>query len=450
MSLCLSLYHDNKFFVWADSRVSVEVGGRNYAVTDDYTKLHQLGNRVIFMSGMQEIIDEMLLRLFPESTYEDIQREARDVYDEFVEVHKDLPGYTDSKHGIEFGIYVHEIEQGQPKYVQLGYRDNFEINEQIPQEADVFGVAAHSDVALPLFVDRINSRMPVELAAQRTFEHVADEIVGGYLNMYVIHSEGVAHSRSIIRDRKPIKTFQNFSLPLKATMDGSIYASKLTARTASIAESNFTNGAIVGSSINVGNGQFTVDPAGNMYAGNGRFRGNIEASSFTGGTITGALLRTGSSGRRIEVDAQGLRTYDGSGQNRIRINTGSDAGVASIVFNGSGGGYAGEINSYQNGGLTIFSENLIIGSNNTSNPISIQGAATFAGPVRFNSTVSGISVNMSDVYGLSATLSSLQSQIDSLRSSYNSHTHSLTLPTHNHGNSSNQNWGGTFPTGGPR
>ncbi|MBY0158186.1 hypothetical protein H0178_20715 [Cytobacillus firmus] len=172
---------------------------------------------------------------------------------------------------------------------------------------------------------------------------------------------------------------------------------------------------------------------------------------LTGGTVTGALIRTGSSGRRIEVDAQGLRTYDGNGQNRIRINTGSDAGVASIVFNGSNGSYAGEINSYQNGGLTLFSDNIIIGSNNTANPISIQGAATFAGPVRFNSSVSGISLSMSEVSGLSAILSSLQSQIDSLRNSYNSHTHSLYLPSHNHGNSANQNWGGeNFSTGSPR
>lgn len=172
--------------------------------------------------------------------------------------------------------------------------------------------------------------------------------------------------------------------------------------------------------------------------------------SLTGGTVTGALIRTGTSGRRIEVDAQGLRTYDGNGQNRIRINTGSDAGVASIVFNGSGGGYAGEINSYQNGGLTIFSNDITIGSNNTANPIRMQGAATFAGPVQFNSSVSGINLSMSEVNGLSAILSSLQSQIDSLRNSYNSHTHSITLPTHNHGNSANQNWGGSFPTGGPR
>ncbi|MEK4115616.1 hypothetical protein NST44_05360 [Paenibacillus sp. FSL W8-0919] len=207
---------------------------------------------------------------------------------------------------------------------------------------------------------------------------------------------------------------------------------------------------------------FEVSYRGNEYLGRQPLRETVRlpiitpdeksrmSVGLTGGTVTGALIRTGSSGRRIEVDAQGLRTYDGNGQNRIRINTGSDSGVAAIVFNGSSGSYAGEINSYQNGGLTIFSDDITIGSNNTANPIRIQGAATFAGPVRFNSTVSGISINVSDVYGLSATLSSLQSQIDSLRSSYNSHTHSVTLPTHNHGNSANQNWGGTFTSGGPR
>lgn len=240
------------------------------------------------------------------------------------------------------------------------------------------------------------------------------------------------------------------SAPFRVDMKGNLVANKLTANSANIFSSNFTNGAIVGSSINVGSGVFTVSPSGHMVAESGEFRGNIKASTFEGGTITGALIRTSASGRRIEVDASGLRSYDGSGRNRITIGTGSDSGVAAIVFNGAGGGYAGEINAYQNNGLTIFSENLIIGSNNTSNPISMQGATTFAGPVQFRSSVSGISLGIGDISGLRSQLDSLQSQIDYLRSSYNSHSHSVYIPNHNHGNPQNQNWGDrTFTTSTP-
>ncbi|MPY20049.1 phage tail protein [Paenibacillus glucanolyticus] len=258
-------------------------------------------------------------------------------------------------------------------------------------------------------------------------------LIGSGNNITQINTNGIAAGHA------------NFgSAPFRVDMQGNVVANRLTANSANIYSSNFQDGAIVGSSINVGNGQFTVDRYGNMYAGNGNFRGGIYASTFEGGTITGALLRTAASGRRIEVDAQGLRTYDGSGRNRITIGTGSDAGVAAIVFNGSGGGYAGEINAYQNSGLTIFSDNLIIGSNNTANPISFQGAATFAGPARFNSSVSGLSLAIGDIAGLRSELNSLRDAID--RKSDRGHTHTVTLPTHNHGRTENQNWGGTFPT----
>src|SRR5690606_18732711 len=103
----------------------------------------------------------------------------------------------------------------------------------------------------------------------------------------------------------------------------------------------------------------------------------------------------------------------------------------------------GEINSYSNNGwLTIFSNALFLGSNSTANPITIQGATTFNGNVRFNYGVSGLTLGINDIAGL-------QSELNSLRSAINNHTHTVTLPTHNHGNPQNQNWGGTFTTSTP-
>lgn len=64
---------------------------------------------------------------------------------------------------------------------------------------------------------------------------------------------------------------------------------------------NLGNIAITTGSINLGSGVFTVDNAGNMTATNGYFEGTIEAtdiigSTITGGTITGTLVQTQSSG----------------------------------------------------------------------------------------------------------------------------------------------------------
>jgi hypothetical protein len=284
-----------------------------------------------------------------------------------------------------------------------------------------------------------------------TAEGIAAPAIIGQLGSFVSMLIGSGNNITQINTNGIAAGHANFSsAPFRVDMQGNVVANRLTANSANIYSSNFTNGAIVGSSINVGNGMFTVSSGGHMVAQSGEFRGSISASTFDGGTITGALIRTAASGRRIEVDAQGLRTYDGSGRNRITISTGSDYGVAAVVFNGSGGGFAGEINSYQDGGLTMFSSNITIGSNNTGNPISLQGAATFAGPARFNSTVSGITLNLTEISGLESRLISLQGQIDSLRNSFNSHTHSVYIPSHNHGNPQNQNWGDrTFTTSTP-
>lgn len=246
------------------------------------------------------------------------------------------------------------------------------------------------------------------------------------------------------------------SAPFRLNMKGDLIANSLTANYANIEYSNFKNGAIVGSSINVGNGMFTVTSGGIMSAVGANFSGSITASaisgtSITGGTITGSLIRTAATGRRVELDNNGFRTYDSNNNNRIRINTDSDNGIAAMSFFGSGGAFAGEINSYQNSGqLTIFSNDLWLGSNNTGNPIRLQGATTFGGAAYLRSgAVYGL--NITDISGLQTMLNSLQTKIDSLQAAYNNHRHSVTTAHHNHGNNANNpnTGGGTFTTSTP-
>lgn len=212
---------------------------------------------------------------------------------------------------------------------------------------------------------------------------------------------------------------------------------------------------------------FRVDMQGNVIARSIKLTGEIENSEMLtsviraskiigneieGGTITGALIRTAAAGRRIEQDINGFRTYDNNNRNRIRITTASNDEIAAISWFGSGGAFAGEINSYQNsGGLSIISNDLIIGSNNTGNPIRLQGAPIVAGPAEFRSSVifngSITGLKMTDITGLQAELSSIWAALNSKASS--SHTHSVTLPTHNHGIAGASNWGGTFTTSTP-
>lgn len=179
--------------------------------------------------------------------------------------------------------------------------------------------------------------------------------------------------------------------------------------------------------------------------------GDITGTTITGSTIIGSIFKTALSGRRIEEDSTGFRTYDSNNRNRIQINTVTDNGVSAISFFGSNGGFAGEINSYQSQNqLNIIADSILIGSNSNANPIYMNGATRFNGLVTINSGISGITVD--NISGLSSQLYSLQSQINTLSQAFYSHTHNVNIGTHNHGNPQNQNWptnGGNFTTSTP-
>ncbi|MDN8590810.1 hypothetical protein Q0V21_18810 [Paenibacillus sp. 11B] len=220
-----------------------------------------------------------------------------------------------------------------------------------------------------------------------------------------------------------------------------------------------SGGRIVGGSIQIGN-SFSVNESGHMVAVGGEFSGTITAAVITGGqinggtingsTIIGSVLKTANSGRRIEIDTAGFRSYDSSGRNRIQMATTDDSLAAALIFRDANGTSVGEINSYSNSGvLTMYGNSIIIGSNNTGNPIRMQGAVTFGGAATFNSGATGLTI--SSVTGLQAQLTSLQSQISSLTSAFNTHTHSVTTAHHNHGNNANNpnTGGGTFTTSTP-
>lgn len=278
---------------------------------------------------------------------------------------------------------------------------------------------------------------------------VAESVIGqfgNFVSMLIGYGEDVVQ----INQNGISAGASSFSnAPFRLDMKGNLIANSLTANYANIEYSSFKNGAIVGSSINVGNGMFTVTSGGIMSAVGANFSGSITASTITGtningGTITGSLIRTAVSGRRVEIDTNGFRSYDSNGRTRIQIATTDDAAAAAIIFRDANGTSVGEINSYQNSGvLTMYGNSIIIGSNSTGNPIRMQGAVTFGGSV--------YGLDISDVSGLQNQLTELQNKIDTLQFTFNNHRHSVTTANHNHGNTQNlpNTGGGTFTTTTP-
>lgn len=127
-------------------------------------------------------------------------------------------------------------------------------------------------------------------------------------------------------------------------------------------------------SIDMIGAPFSVDMQGYAKLYGAEFSGDIIGSTITGGIVTGATVRTAAFGRRIELTSGGFMAYDDYGLVRLRIGTNSNNSVAAIVFTDAVGRSAGEINSYQSTGLSIYSDDRIfIGSNNTATPIELRG-----------------------------------------------------------------------------
>jgi len=229
------------------------------------------------------------------------------------------------------------------------------------------------------------------VAVIKTYEHVADEIVGGYLSTFVISTKGIRHYASRIQESKTYPKWRGRPFRFHADMQGNVLANSLTANYAKIKSSNFTDGAIVGSSINVGNGKFTVSSAGDLYA-----QGGI----LTQGTITGALIRTAASGQRIEMDSSGLRAKDSS-VNRIVIAPDNSYGVSEIALHNESGVKKGSLYSFGSRfGIQGFDSMLINGNE-----------IVFNANVNFDiATVRGL--RKSSVEGLGDELTSLGSQIN--------------------------------------
>jgi len=283
-----------------------------------------------------------------------------------------------------------------------------------------------------------------------TARGILAETIIGQLGSFVSMLIGSGNNVTQINPNGIAAGHANFgSAPFRVDMQGNVVANRLTANSANIYSSNFMNGAIVGSSINVGNGMFTVSSGGHMVAQSGEFRGRISASTIdgtniTGGDILGSRIRTSSYGERIELDPDGFVFYDGYNARRVTLGTNPTADISGHTYYNS---------SSQSQGL-IYASNYelhVIGNNGLRIGASF-GTTTLQGSVHFNngSSVTGLEIGIGQISGLRTELNSLQSQIDSLRSNFNRHTHTIYLPSHNHGNSQNQNWGDrTFTTSTP-
>ncbi|MNC14403.1 hypothetical protein D3C75_621800 [compost metagenome] len=184
-----------------------------------------------------------------------------------------------------------------------------------------------------------------------TARGVLAETVVGQFGSFVSMLIGTGNAVTQINNNGIAAGHANFNeAPFRVDMAGNLVANKLTANSASIANSNFSGGAIVGSSINVGNGRFVVNSAGSVYAADGTFQGTINARGGTfegdiyasgkihGGTIIGARFLTDLPGLypRVEIDPYSIAFGVYSSADSGILIPAYDNGVSKIRFLANG------------------------------------------------------------------------------------------------------------------
>ncbi|MGF6358077.1 hypothetical protein ABIE27_006042 [Paenibacillus sp. 4624] len=193
--------------------------------------------------------------------------------------------------------------------------------------------------------------------------------------------------------------------------------------------------------------------SGNLQAAGGTFHGTLVAGRVEGGEIIGTYIegadilgskiRTAASGERVVLDPLGFEFFDSNNAKRVSLGTNRQANISGHTYFNS---------SSQSQGLVyaVSDELHVFGVNGLRLGTVSGGTTTLQGSINFTGNVSGLNLGINQVNGLPSQLQSLQNQIDNLRYSLNNHTHTVSVPNHNHGNPQNAtSGGGTFTTSTP-
>lgn len=237
---------------------------------------------------------------------------------------------------------------------------------------------------------------------------ISAEVITGQLGSFVSMLIGSGDDVTQINPNGIAAGHADFnSAPFRVDMKGNLVANKLTANSAQINTSNLNSSTWK----------------------DGYFTGNITAQGeITGGTLTGALIRTAASGQRIEVSSPGLRAVDNVGRTRISISQSGRYGVAGTEYFDDSGVFQGIIAGLDDGFYIEAGQRI----NLYASVIDFNGGTTdfmtnvdFSSNVDFTFADSVTGLTMSSISGL---LSALAGKVP-----YGTPTTSVSGGAHNHG-----------------
>lgn len=379
MSLCIALIDDQKIFMAADTATSTKSEGKCYRLREDCQKLFVADDMLIFLSGdvdLSRLVIEDFMRSSNKSI-ETLQGTMKAFVKRYIEIR---PGFVEyEKQNIGLVALVADRKEGKTRLIEISSKQNFELNIITPPAEGKFNyyvTGVKSEEVSEYLGGLFETEQSANANVIDTYNQFSCEQIGGELQTYLLDVSGI-HSLGGCAIMEPT----GMNRIQRPSLDQSL-----------LRQCMFESAVIVGSSIDVGNGKFTVSSAGAM---------NAEGGILTKGTITGALIRTAATGQRVEMDATGLYAKDSSNRIRVSIAQSGKYGVAGTEYNDESGTFKGGVYGVYEG-LYIEAPKLL---NLYSPRIDMHGVVDFG-----NASATGIS--KSAITGLDTELTSIRLQID--------------------------------------
>ncbi|OQB13746.1 MAG: hypothetical protein BWY15_01595 [Firmicutes bacterium ADurb.Bin193] len=220
MSLCIFIQHKNDIYMAGDSRMSVDIDGTNYRWNDNYNKIEQVGNLVIFKSGSAQIMTK-IIEQFKTNEKKDVntfQKLCIEIYNE----HKSKNG-NNFKHyeygdDIKIGVLIGTIENDIPALYFISESLGFEKRKmELPLDKEInegfLGVKC--DEAIQTYkscVFDFNDLNNVFENYKKIYESVTGTNIGGNMTLFHITKNKIESMSCGLKNPEPISELSDYLL----------------------------------------------------------------------------------------------------------------------------------------------------------------------------------------------------------------------------------------------
>lgn len=280
MSLCIALQKPNEVYISGDSRVSVDINNQRYRWHDNYKKVHQIDDKVIFIGGQSEIM-QSILNKYKKASNRSIENLRTIAEFEYRNNYTATPTNT----GRMIVCMIIAVFKDEPLVYFIGDGNNFEIMkiELNGKEYNDILLGCCCDTAHKFFDYsdfKSDNFDDIILAYKNLYNQVTNEEVGGELTIFKLTKNSIKKKSCMLSDPENIKQFQSFltcsqlyigNSPVNAIVNNRIDDSHLNIKASTINALNITAKSV---------------SADWVYAG------KINADQITAGTISANRINT--------------------------------------------------------------------------------------------------------------------------------------------------------------